>query len=64
MKPIFKKVPKNKAYWMIDLVFHWIYSEPGGGLVLKTETHWTKISGVVYNTKRGCYWFMFRRRHW
>lgn len=59
-----KVTPKDKPYSMIPLGLGWIYSESNGGLVLKTETHWTKISGIVINTKKGCYWIMFRRYHW
>jgi hypothetical protein len=53
--------PKGKRYIMISLGPHLIYCEKGGGLVLRSETSWRKISGVVINTAWGCYWLQFRR---
>jgi hypothetical protein len=37
------------------------YSEPNGGMVLKHEVHWTKISGIWVNTRWGSVWLRFRR---
>ena len=37
------------------------YSERDGHEVLRDETHWTKISGLWFNTPWGCLWFRFRR---
>lgn len=53
--------PKGKPYIMIGKGIHPIYAEKNGGLVLKTEVHWRKISGFSINTNRGCYWIYFRR---
>lgn len=64
MKNPIKIIPRGKPYLMIPLGIGLIYSEKGGGLVLKEETYWIKISGIVINTKKGCYWIMFRRYHW
>ncbi len=61
MKLPFKVVPKGKRYIMIPLGIGPIYAEQDGGLVLKTEVTWKKISGIVINTKWGCLWLKFRR---
>lgn len=37
------------------------YAEKGGGLVLKGQTHWTKINGFGVNTERGHLYLVFRR---
>lgn len=55
-------VPKGKRYIMVGRVGP-IYAEKNGGLVLKTETSWKKISGFFINTNKGCVWFYFRRYH-
>jgi hypothetical protein len=60
---VYRVVPKGRPYLMIPLGLGVCYSEKGGGLVLKHETSWTKISGFVVNTKKGCFWFYFRRTH-
>jgi hypothetical protein len=53
--------PKGKRYIMLRLGVGPIYAEKGGGLVLKTETSWKKISGIWINTSKGCFWIKFRR---
>lgn len=60
----FKVVPKGKRYIMVGKGIGVTYAEINGGLVLKNETHWTKINGIFINTDRGCYWISFRRHHW
>jgi len=37
------------------------YKEKDNKLVLKTETHWSKINGIWINSRWGCWWFEFRR---
>lgn len=54
-------IPKGHAYIVLPLGFGFTYAEKNGGLVLKTEVHWTKIKGFRLNTKVGCFWFEFRR---
>jgi hypothetical protein len=61
MKLPIKVVPKGKRSVMIPLGVGLIYAEEGGGLVLKTEVTWKKISGFVINTNKGCIWIKFRR---
>jgi hypothetical protein len=61
MKIKVKIVPKGKPYLMLRLGIGPIYAEKNGGLVLKTEVYWKKISGVWINTKWGCVWIKFRR---
>lgn len=63
MGKIYKVIPKGHRYIMIPLGFGVVYAEKNGGLVLKTETSWKKISGFVLNTPKGCLWFYFRRSH-
>lgn len=41
--------------------WHWLYSESDGGMVLRVETSWRKVSGVVFVGARGTYWFYWRR---
>lgn len=53
--------PKGRPYIMVRLGPAWIYAEKNGGLVRKDETSWKKISGILVNTKKGCFWFEFRR---
>jgi hypothetical protein len=55
--------PKGKRYIMIPLGMGPIYAEKDGGMVLKTEVNWTKISGIWINTSKGCLWLQFRRVH-
>lgn len=53
--------------------FHWTYAERDGGLVLRTETHWTKINGFIWNSGKpgGCFrhpqyrqvWLQLRRKY-
>lgn len=54
--------PKGKRYIMAPS-WGFIQAEKNGGLVLKTEKTWKKISGIFINTNRGCYWIYFRRWH-
>ena len=46
---------------LIPLGVGWTQSEPDGGLVLKWERHWTKISGFYVNTPWWSAWVQFRR---
>jgi len=54
------RAPK-KRYIMLRQGIGVCYKEKTGTLVLKGETHWTKINGIWINTKWGCWWFEFRR---
>lgn len=53
--------PGGKRYVFLRLGIGPFYAERGGGLVLRGDTHWTKICGIWINTPRGCVWIKFRR---
>jgi hypothetical protein len=57
-------LPKGKPYIMLRLGVGPIYAEKGGGLVLKTDVSWKKLSGLWINTPKGCVWIYLRRYHY
>lgn len=51
----------TRSSFMVERRIGLFYKEKDGKLVLKTETHWTKISGVYWNSPWFCIWIQFRR---
>lgn len=57
--PVFTRRKHLALYRLIT----WLQSEKNGRCVLKGEARWTKINGVLINTKRwGSLQILFRRR--
>jgi hypothetical protein len=56
-----RREPKGHYYIMLRKGIGPIYAERGGGLVLRDETSWRKLSGFWLNTRWGCFWIYFRR---
>lgn len=56
-----RKTSDGRQYIMLPLGVGVCYAEKDSSLVLKWNTSWRKINGFWLNTKRGCWWFTFRR---
>jgi len=52
----------SKKHLAIYPMLAWFQAEKDGGPVLREEGHWTKINGILINTRFGHISFLFRRR--
>lgn len=60
---------KRKSFYLHHSKFRlyrsgicWSYASPTGGPVLRDETHWRNIAGVIITVRRWRLWIHWRRK--